>query len=381
MRQKNKFFIIFLSALIFVLFPIGIEAAVLYFLPQSTTIYEGDSFVVQVRIDTENEEINAIGGEINFPQDLLKILDLSKGGSVLRLWQKTPSVENGKISFIGGTPKAFKGQGEILKIVFLAEKLGRAKINFEKKPKVLLADGKGTEAKVLFLEGNYEIVERPKELPVISSKTHPDQTKWYKETTLHLHWDLIEGAEYSFLLSKDPLAKPDEIPDKPEGKLKWIGDMEYPDLEDGIYYFHLRQKLPDKDWSEKVTFRAMIDSTPPNDFLPKIGKDPSVFGGKYFLTFATTDETSGIDHYEISETRGKRQEIWKKAESPYLLEDQSLQSKILVKAVDKAGNERIVQLQPPKKPFPYGEIFLILIGIGIIWWIIKKSKIKFQKSK
>jgi hypothetical protein len=83
---------------------------------------------------------------------------------------------------------------------------------------------------------------------------------------------------------------------------------------------------------------------------------------------------SGIDHFEVKE--GKKD--FKKAESPYLLEDQELKSKILVKAVDKAGNEKIAEIIPPAKPFPYWIIFVIIVCLVIIYWIIKKYLFKWR---
>jgi len=376
---------VFLFVLICVAIPLGVRAVTLYLLPQSQTVYQGDSFLVELRLDTEGEEINAIEANLKFPSDLLKITDFSKGGSILTFWPQEPTLRDSVVSFVGGRPGGFKGEGLVLKINFLAKEVGKTKIDFKENTKVLLNDGKGTPAKLNFLEGNYEVVRKPEGLPIISSRTHPDQNKWFKGTTLHLHWDLIEGAEYSFILSRDPLAEPDEMPDRPAPKegLIWMGDMEYPNLEDGIYYFHLRERRetdaelnaePTRKWGPKITFRAMIDSTPPEDFKPEIGKDPAIFEGKYFLSFTTADKTSGIDFFEVKE--GKRN--FKRAESPYLLEDQELKSIIKVKAVDKAGNERIAEIIPPATPFPYGLIILILIIaviiLAAIWWIIKSRK-------
>lgn len=349
----------------FAMVPISTWAATLYLMPQSQTVYQGDTFIVEVRLDTEGEEINAVEADLEFPQDLLEIIDISKGGSILTLWIEEPSVKGDVISFIGGVPGGFKGQGPIGKITFLGKEIGRGEISFQEDSKVL--HGEGIAADLSFLEGSYEIIKRPEGLPIISSRTHPDPNKWYKQNTLHLHWDLTEGAEYSFELSKDPMIKPDDVPDEPKGELIWMGDMEYPNLEDGIYYFSLKQKLPAKDWSGKISFRAMIDVTFPEEFKPEIGKDPSMFEGKYFLSFATTDATSGVAYFEVKE--GKKE--FKKVKSPYVLEDQSLGSKILVKAVDKAGNEKIFEIEPPKKPFPSWIIILIFIGAGVVWWIIK----------
>ena len=368
----KKLVVLSLILVVFSVLPLVASAATLYLLPQSQTIYKNDTFLVEVRLDTEGEEINVVEAKLKFPSDLLKVENFSTGGSILTLWIKEPEFERGEISLIGGIPQGFQSDGLIGKITFLGKEIGKTEINFGEDSKVLLNDGKGTPAALSFSEGNYLVIEKPEGLPEISSKSHPDQNKWSKSNNLHLHWDLVEGAEYSFILSYDPLAKPDDIPDKPEGELIWMGDMEYKDLEDGIYYFTLKQKLPGEDWSEPISYRAMIDVTPPEEFTLEISQEPTIFEGKYFLSFATTDKTSGIDYYEIRE--GKVD--WKIAESPYLLENQSLKSIIRVRAVDKAGNERIAEIEPLKKPFPYWIIFIIIICLVIIGWIIKKYLLK-----
>jgi len=360
------------------------SAADLFLMPQSQTVYKEDTFIAEIRLDTGEEEVNALEANLEFSPELLEVLDISKGGSILSLWPIEPFFSNsaGKISLTGGIPGGFKGQGIIAQITFRVKELGKAIINFGDTSQVLLNDGKGTPANLNLSEGSYEIIEMPGGLPKISSSTHPDQNKWYNQNTFHLHWDLKEGVQYSYLLSKDPLSIPDETPDKPEGELKWMGDMGHPNLEDGIYYFSLRQKLPGENWSGKMTYRAMVDKTPPEPFELAIAQDPTSFEGKYFLSFYTTDKMSGIDYFEIKE--GK--EDSKRITSPYVLEDQTLRSKIVVKAVDKAGNERIAEFVPPKKPVPYLKlipyiILFIIIGIIIIWIIINRKGIRKSNRK
>jgi len=209
----------------------------------------------------------------------------------------------------------------------------------------LLNDGLGTESELNFLSGNYKIVEKPEGLPIISSKTHSDQDEWYPESTLHLHWHLEEETKYSYLISYDPLAEPDEIADEPEGKLTWMGDIEYKGLEDGIYYFHLKQATKNKqqelEWGPKVTFRAMIDTSLPEEFELEFTE----IEGKNYLVFITKDKTSGVEYYEVKEGKGS----FAKAISPYLLKDQNLRSAIEVRAIDGAGNKRIVKFTPTFK--------------------------------
>lgn len=130
-------------------------------------------------------------------------------------------------------------------------------------------------------------------------------------------------------------------------------------------------KLQIKEQSDVPEFTTPEDKKPPEIFVPQIAKDLVIFNGKWFLVFATQDKDSGISQYEILETRKKLHEIkkreWKIAKSPYLLNDQELKSYIYVKAIDKAGNERIATLDPQNQLSWLEKYFLqIVFSIGII---------------
>ena len=184
-EQGNKKVLMLLSVLFgicFVVAPMGAKGATLYLMPSSQTIYEGDTFLVDVRLNTEGQEINSVGADLIFP-DLLEAVDFSEGNSILTLWPKKPATENPSlISFIGGTPQGFTGDGSVLKITFRAigdrqQETSRVQVSFGENSKVLLNDGKGTKTALTFLEGNYQIIKRIGDLPVISSRTHDDQNK------------------------------------------------------------------------------------------------------------------------------------------------------------------------------------------------------------
>jgi len=412
--QKNRRGILFtfwVCIFAFLFFIFGFcQGATLYLMPSSQTIYEGDSLLIDVRLNTEGKEINSAGIDVIF-SDLIEVVDFSEGNSILTLWPKRPSFEQqatgdkqqGIVSFVGGVPQGFVGEGSLLKITFratsdLPAEENRAQISFGENSKILLNDGQGTPTPITFLEGSYQIIKRSGDLPIISSRTHNDQNKWYPKNSLALRWNWKEENSYSYLLSHSPLDMPDDIPDEPQGELMWIGEMEYRSLEDGIYYFHLIEATKNEQqelvWGPKATFRAMIDTVPPQDFTPEIGQDQAIFEGKYFLSFSTYDGLSGIDHYEVLEisdrqqATGDREQVtgeWKIAQSPYLLEDQTLNSVIKIKAIDKAGNERVAEITPAEKPFPYDRIIALMVGIGIgmgvIWWVFKKLKTKYKRLK
>ncbi|MFH1451003.1 MAG: cohesin domain-containing protein [bacterium] len=374
----------FKIALLFCLGGLGLpfltSAANLYFLPSFQDFYQGESLIVELRLNTEGEEINALETKIMFPVEILEVVDTNLGGSVLTIWPKEPTFSNssGEISFIGGMPKGFSGDGLLAKIIFRAKSIGSANLKFTENSQALLNDGNGTKVDLVFLEGVYDILAKPEGLPIVFSSTHPDETKWFHSSTIHLHWDLAEETEYSFVLSHDPSVEPDDLPDKPE---RWVGDIEYPGLEDGIYYFFLKQRVVGGKWTEKTSLRIMIDATPPEPFIPKIGKEKSVYEGKYFLSFSAEDKASGVDYYEVYESKKelfKKESSsgWKKVKSPYVLENQLLNGVIKVRAVDKAGNERIVEVVLPAKPFPYKTAGIIIFLLLILIVIIARRKVK-----
>ena len=130
------------------------------------------------------------------------------------------------------------------------------------------------------------------------------------------------------------------------------------------------------DWNN-ITSK---DKTPPEFIEAIISQDSYVFDNQYFVSFFAVDKDSGIAYYEIKE--GERDFV--RAESPQLLQDQSFKSIVQIKAVDKAGNERIVEFMPtvpvvvPPAPFYKTTIFLVIILFALIaiTLIIKITKYK-----
>ncbi|MCK9186853.1 cohesin domain-containing protein [Candidatus Gracilibacteria bacterium] len=121
----------------------------------------------------------------------------------------------------------------------------------------------------------------------------------------------------------------------------------------------------------------------PESFTPLVGSNPTIFDGKYFLVFATVDKQSGIDYFEVKESLNKSGDDtkWIRAESPYQLSDQALQSFILVKAVDKAGNFRIetLALRNTQKFYQSVSFWVIIILIFLIFFLWRR-KIRNSQS-
>jgi len=281
-------------------------ATTVYFDLEKPVIYEGDIFLVNLKISSPDKSINVVDGTIIYDTSKLEIKEVSTGGSLFILWPNRPVFSNdkGTLSFVGGVPDGFQGkEGEVLKIIFLARSEGEAQIDFLDGFSVFLHDGQGTQI-----------------------------NPWLRPLSLTI------------------LQRPPEIPTKDE-------------------------------WQVLIE----SDKNPPEPFEIIVSKDPSIFNNQYFISFFTTDKESGIDHYEIQE--GTRPYII--GDSPYLLKDQKLRSTIRVKAVDKAGNERIVEIQATYPPLPFYKtlvfwIIIVIISVVIIifsWIIINKIKKKKSESE
>ena len=304
---KNRLSWCFAS--IFVVFscllPLAVGAVELFFEPETQKLGVGQEFRVDLMIDPQGEEINAMEATIIFPEDIIEVINIEDGGSILTLWIERPSVlheTDTKIKFSGIIPGGFKGimgpfkgtlPGKILSLIIVTTKEGMGEVVL-KNVQVLLHDGKGTSTK---------------------SKI----------------------SNFKFLISK-------QIP---------ITQIPIPE----------------------------IDDVPPELFVPEIARDPDMFGKKWFLVFETQDKISGIDYYAIHETTQKKEakqiytKDWIETESPYILKDQELRSYIYVKAVDKAGNERLVEVMPkyPIKWYEnYENWFIIIIMLVIITYIIRR---------
>ena len=303
MKQK-----LLLIILLLLFLPLSGRAAILYLEPSSGSYYQGDTFIINLRIDSENECINTVEGNLSFPQDILQVVDFGQGNSILTLWISPPSFnqESGKISFIGGIPGGFcgripgdPGESNLLgKIIFKVKEIRgeqfSAEVSFSASSQVLLNDGLGTPAKLETRGAVFEI----KEVRPLGGEVEPQKNEWQEE-----------------------LAK---------------------------------------------------DTVSPEVFKIEIHQEPSIFEGKYFITFSTTDKQTGLDYYEVQEGDGG----WRRAASPYLLEDQGLRSIIEVKAVDKAGNYLVVEQLPTQKPlsYKYFAIILVLMIGGIVWFIIRRFR-------
>jgi hypothetical protein len=110
---------------------------------------------------------------------------------------------------------------------------------------------------------------------------------------------------------------------------------------------------------------TLSDSLPPVTFRPVFGRSDDLSSGKLFVSFLTQDKGSGIDHYEYASKLfgAPSAEDWSVTASPVFLSRLDGFKKIYVKAVDRAGNEEIVETPGPNR---YAGIFVVIILCIII---------------
>jgi len=355
-----SFLLVFISGL---LLGKEAEAAIMSMTPQYKELNFGETFITDLRLNSEKQVINAVQATITYPSDMLEVKDVSRGGSFFTLWPKEPTVDHsaGTISFVGGIPHgSFVVDGKILSITFRPKSSGGVEIDFDQEnTSVHLNDGQGTKADLKLISGVYQITSAV--LATISSPTHPKEDVWYQNNSPIFRWETSTGAEYSYTLSADSEAIP---PNRP---VEVSGEALYTDLSDGIYYFVLNVRLPEKDWTLAGKRRVMIDQTSPLPFELMVGTDSVIYEGKYFLSFLTTDLTSGIDYYNVIEGGNE----YKKVQSPYLLKDQSLEKRVVVRAFDKAGNlTEAARGAPSEKTREGSDNTMLLIVIVIVFLVM-----------
>ncbi|MCK5416437.1 hypothetical protein KAI92_03355 [Candidatus Parcubacteria bacterium] len=347
MRINKQFKQLLFFIALFLLFYSPVKASTLNLESTKTEYFKNDTFIVEIKIDDVSNCVNAIEARIKFNQDDIQVVDFLIGASILNFWITQPDKETmaianqvGELAFAGGTPGGYcgkipgdPGRSNIIgKIVFKINELDN-----DKKTEInfgksiaLLNDGRGSV----------------------------DELK-------------LNGIELS-LISE----------------------------ENDAY----------NDYENELT----LDKIKPEPFVVELRQNKNLFNNQYHIIFSTVDKQTGIDRYEVLEIRSDEQVgedgklslldrligqkrdkvVWRIASMPYLLNDQTLESTVKVKAIDKSGNERQVSFIPPEgerekiRNASYKNVFVLLSITGIILILIiiliflirKKSHVEKNKE-
>jgi hypothetical protein len=131
------------------LFANRVLAAGIFFGANGPDVSVNSKLEVGVYLNTENELVNAVGGEINFPADVFDFQGFYTGGSVLTLWITPPTLTaSGTVSFAGIVPGGLNTpKGYLFSLILTAKQKGSATVSAGNES-ILLNDGLGTAASV-----------------------------------------------------------------------------------------------------------------------------------------------------------------------------------------------------------------------------------------
>lgn len=306
------------------------QAASLYIDPARSELGRGDAIELSVRLDVDEEAgecVNAIDAVISYTDNIVPV-DVSIGDSIFSIWVEQPSIDktNKTISFAGGMPNGYCGR--------------------------VAGDPRLTNnlVKLIFRSPGFTIGSAS-DSPV-AEVTFTDMTAAY----------LNDG--FGTKVSPGTF-----------GATMQLSKTAGPSIQD--------------PWTNTVN----QDTVPPEEFSIFLQKGNVEFAGEYYIVFNTTDKQTGINSYQVMEepieqfgsfSWGGTDVPWITARSPYVLKDQSLNSIIRVKAIDKAGNEYIATLLPeesirtiPRSQMVTYAVFgfiglIILCCLGVIYMFIRQ---------
>jgi hypothetical protein len=284
-----------LAVVAFLIYVSPVQAATIYIDPGVATLNRGDAITASVRIMPDKEAgecINVIDAVVTYT-DNIQPVDISIGKSIFNVWVESPVInkENRTITFAGGITNGYCGRVD-----------GDPRLT-------------NIVAEIVFRSPGFMIGG-------IGENTGPEALiDFAPETQVLLNDGQGTRAELQALGAKFTLA--DEA---------GAGIVD--------------------DWRELVR----EDNIPPEEFSITFTRDEFAYTGRYFIVFSTTDKQSGISHYEVMEepvlefssfTWGGADAPWIRVDTnTYELKDQTLNSIIRVKAIDKAGNEYIATYIP-----------------------------------
>jgi len=374
--MKRIFPLLLILTIFFIVGPSAKAAsASLYLSPASGSFLAGSTFSISVFVNTEGNEINAVGAELKFPPEILQVTSPTAGTSFITVWLTPPNYSNEKgiVNFRGEVPGGITtSAGLISSITFRAIASGMAKVEFREGSQVLLADGKGMDILTTTISGEYHILIPSPEGPIVFSSTHPNPNVWYSDSTPSFSWEKEEEVtDFSWSFDQNPSERPDSISEGTQTQVS------FSDVSDGIWYFHLRQKK-EEVWGKTSHSQVRIDATPSNEFTPRVETYTRLIDYQTMVYFETTDNFSGISHYEVSlidlSAAEPTRSFFTEEISPYqVLFKKAGKYNVTIKAVDKAGNTREAEARfrmvTPLISHIEGR-GLEIRGILFPWWLI-----------
>ena len=411
-----KQFIAGLIVLVSAWFPVVVFAAgpaTMSFAQNTVTVSAGEMVDLTVIVSPNGEVLDTVRAIISFDPTVLTAQSVSLTGPFNR---NTPGNffdnEGGKISWGGFTLEGgVKTTGSFAKMTFLAQKNGTTTVAISPESR-LISNGQEmidtTKLGSVNVTVQVEVASDPAvSLLTLNSSSHPDEIAWFQNRTVDVDWKALDGdsAVTTYYYAFDESSSTDPKTVLPVTKTNFT----FKDVKDGVHYFHLKGVQKNGKSTKTIHRRFNIDDTDPNGFELSINDDQLIEGESLWLTFATTDELSGVLQYQVAINASEFQvqtsplELTDLKEGTYFIRaaafDRAGNSVFQGKSVRvyKSGtdigrpenyspNSEITAILPftnpsslTPKPFPQKLlitlVLVVLAGFGIIY-TIKRKKIK-----
>lgn len=308
----KKITYLFVVALFALSFATQVNAATLNLTAPQDTYKIGDTFDMNVKIDSETESINGVQATIKFDPTLLEATKTDKTGSVFDFWLNDPEISGGRLSFVAASTAGYDGGSlQVLKINFKVKGAGVGNVNLSDAA-ITVADGSGSN--VLSESNNLTVTlassvgkTKPTQItraptfatgspskPVLSVSLYPDPTKWNNTSgNFFVSWKLpVDVSDVAIVLDKSATTTPSQSEGLFESK-------QFSALDDGIYYIHIRYKN-NIGWGPVEHYKISNDTTPPSPFSIIFPNGQPTDMPMPTIVYKSTDSLSGIDRYEIS---------------------------------------------------------------------------------
>jgi len=362
-QLKYKFMPIFkycilASVFLFFLLTHNVFAAVIYILPEEGSFTRGETVNIDIKINSEGEGVNAAQGKINWPANILEFIEVSKEGSAFNFWLEEPTLSSASnsLSFIGGAAKGISGEAlQVLKIKFKIVSAETAEVSISDAA-VTASDGKGTNvlskvkgasygagAEVEFVpamqparvERKAVLAQNLPQKPEIKIAQYSDEKRWYDYLgEVVALWDVsADVISAAAVLDHSP----NTIPNIAEKEL--ATGRNFGVLEDGIWYVHARFRN-NIGWGPAAHYRIALDTQPPLSFEINVLEGEKTDNPAPVIRFESSDSLSGLEGYEIKIDSNEAVKIsaTEFAGSFTLPLQAPGVHKVIVKAIDKAGN-------------------------------------------
>lgn len=156
---------------------IGSDASYVKLSLDDALVEESERMAVEI-IAFSNTPVNAVDVVVQFDGDVLDVVAVDRGGSVLTIWTEDPIIEANRVILRGGTfRRGFLGEHNVATIEFLPKTTGSTRITLGE-VLLLAGDGEGTvvpTADSLYSSVDAFVYDETTDLSTVTLKT--DRTK------------------------------------------------------------------------------------------------------------------------------------------------------------------------------------------------------------